>query len=156
MNCWLLVQGILSKKERRCSRLHPPRMSIWQHHTATLSAKSLRIMKRWYAAHFLALADDVGPTGPRSSAPGQQEDAAREAGSQHPPSLPPPRNINTTAALYGLACVLELPADSGGYEPGEERERLVRCAGEWGEWVMDELPSEWAAPVDLEVCGPHG
>lgn len=99
-------------------------------------------MKQWYAEHFLSFKSTSTSTTTISA----------KSSSPHAHDGDGIKNINTMAALYGLACLLELSEDQGGYAAeGEERNELIKEAGEWGDWMMDVLPSECE---EIETSGP--
>jgi unsaturated rhamnogalacturonyl hydrolase len=49
-----------------------------------------------------------------------------------------PKNINTMAPFYSLACAVEQDL-----VPAEEKAQWVSWLVEWAEWIMHDLPSEW-------------
>ncbi|KAJ9092843.1 hypothetical protein QFC19_008567 [Naganishia cerealis] len=50
-----------------------------------------------------------------------------------------PKNINTMAVMYALACMVE----DGSFETEEEKQKWTGWLDEWAEWVMHGLNREW-------------
>jgi unsaturated rhamnogalacturonyl hydrolase len=46
-----------------------------------------------------------------------------------------PKNINTMAVMYALACMVE----DGSFETEEEKKKWTAWLDEWAEWVMHGL-----------------
>lgn len=57
----------------------------------------------------------------------------------------PTKNINSMAVMYSVACLLDLDRQRGGAVlDAEWRDRFSEWVEDWGEFIMNDLPSEYA------------
>jgi unsaturated rhamnogalacturonyl hydrolase len=56
----------------------------------------------------------------------------------------PTKNINSMAVMYSVACLLDLDQErgKGSVLDDEWRDRFSEWIDVWGEWIMNDLPSE--------------